>query len=120
MIADFYELNRTQVTYEQVDDIQKNLFKIKCTLPPSVKVGGSYKTFSVDHSVYDEYQTYDSSMVSWVIDGLDASSYELVDNGESIKIKVVRDYNLIGELFDLQLLYNSKIVDKVQVEVMAL
>lgn len=120
MIADYYELNRDQVTYEQFDNKQKKLFKINCTLPPSVKVGGSYKTFSVDHSVFDEYQTYDSSLVSWEIIGIDDTLYDRIVNVDVLKLKINKDYTLIGKLFELQLLYNNQIVDKVQVEVMAL
>lgn len=107
MIADYY---KSQVQPEKPD--KKHM--IKFNAPAAVKVGGAFKTFSVtDPLSEDSY--------SWIIRGLDLNQY-IVDESISgkIKIKMVKNYSLIGQAFTLDLYTNGKLSDSIQVEVASL
>ena len=83
---------------------------------PTIKVGGSYKTFTAtfsnDNVVVDQ----------WIISDDDGdisgnSNYTIEDNGNVLKIKVAQNYNLIGTILTIQVVGSDKSKTQVGVEV---
>lgn len=114
MIADYYKSK--VVPSEDIEVIQNTEVKIKYSATAAIKVGGSYKIFTAD----SREDNFDPSFVSWSIEGLSEKDYEIIQNPGQIKIKSKKDYNLIGKVFTLNLLYEGSLKDSVQVEVIGL
>lgn len=113
MIADYYKSN---ITPEDQDDIATHQhMTIKYSMAPTVKVGGSYKTFSVE----SEYGI-DKDAITWTIEGLDDEDYSSIMQNDYCKIKISKNYDLIGKVFKLNLFYRQVLKDTVQIEVIGL
>ncbi len=112
MIADYYKSNIEPSIPEEI--IQPTI-KIKYSNSPVIKVGGSYKIFHFD--LTNEINT---DLISWVVDGLEPNDYTFLQTLTQMKIKADKNYNLIGSVFTLKLLYNGQIADSIQVEVIGL
>lgn len=93
MIADYYKSPVTPA--ETPTDAH-----IQYTGNAEIKVGGSYKSFSVTDMDGD---------FSWNIKGIPEDKYESIisDTNDQIKIKVTKDYELIGSTITLSLLDNK-------------
>ena len=118
MIADYYSSNITPE--KQKDAETKDNFSdllIKHSTSATIKVGGSYKVFSVDSK---DFNGYDPTMVSWKIVGLDEKDYTSILSSDAIKIKASKDYSLIGKTFTLELYYSGSLVTSKEIEVVSL
>ena len=121
MIADYYSSNiipEKQEDAEIKDQISELL--IKHSTSATVKVGGSYKVFSVDPK---DYKEYDPNLVTWKITGLDKQDYTTLlspETPDTIKIKISKDYALIGKTFTLELYYSDSFVTSKEIEVVSL
>jgi hypothetical protein len=83
----------------------------------TVKVGGSYKTFTPAFS--GEGVTVDKWLVSdedGDISG-DVDNYTIVHDGEKLKLKVAQNYNLISKVLIIQVVGTDKSTAQVSVEV---
>lgn len=107
MIADYYS---DPVIPNTNPDIVKR--KIEYSGRAEVKVGGGFKIFS-----YSGKQD-----IHWSISGLDEDQYQKEEILSSIKIKVIRDYNLIGKTFTLSAVANdtNKVIESVEIGVVSL
>lgn len=111
MIADYYQSN-----IEPENPKPKRNYKITYSSTPALKVGGSYKIFSIKPLIADE-------TVSWRIKDFAPENYSTIydeNNPNKFKIKVVKNYNLIGTIFTLELYVNEKLADEIQVEVIGI
>ena len=110
MIADYYSSAITPTPEEEV--ISKK-YDIHYSGSPVVKVAGSYKTFSVENPDVDHTYT-------WNIVGLKPEDYKLISEDSFIKIKVAKNYNLIGTTFTLELYVDGSLSNTLECEVSAL
>jgi hypothetical protein len=84
---------------------------------PTVKVGGSYKTFTPVFSMEG------TTVAKWLIsdeDGDisgDTENYTIEHDGELLKLKVAQNYNLIGTTLIIQVVGSDGSVAEVSVEV---
>lgn len=114
MIADYYKSKVVPLMDASTSFDTKVTIKYNSTA--AIKVGGSYKIFTA----VSEDENFDPSLVSWSIKGLDEKDYTTLQSSGQIKIKSDKNYNLIGKVFTLNLLYNNSIKDSIQVEVIGL
>lgn len=122
MIADYF---KSHITPEPTIDektgetlpIPTPDFVIKYSTNPVVKVGGSYKIFSIESKNSIEYIP---DLIKWEIIGLNTDEYNTILNIPTIKIKVNKDYSLIGKVFTLKLYYDNILKDSIEIEVVAL
>lgn len=113
MIADYYKSN---IIPEDQDDIMSHQhMTIKYSMDPTVKVGGSYKTFSVESEC-----EIDKDAVTWTVEGLDDEDYSSIVQDGYCKIKINKNYDLIGKVFKLNLFYRQVLKDTAQIEVIGL
>lgn len=115
MIADYYKSN-IEPEENTSDILDVTHMKIKYSSSATVKVGGSYKIFSI----FSDCSSIDHNKVLWTIDGLDESEYNSILSEDKIKIKVAKEYRLIGKVFTLKLFYDNKLMDAIEVEVISL
>ncbi len=113
MLADYYSSSIMPVPIP--DEKEEPKLKIKFSNSATVKVGGAYKIFTAISD--DEFSSDD---ILWQIENLDESEYSSILSNKSIKIKISKNYKLIGKVFNLLLLYKGTKVDEVQVEVVSL
>ncbi len=118
MIADYYKSNiiPDPKPEEFLPIIMPDL-TITYSGKPLVKVCGSYKAFSVNS---ENFENFDPTKVSWKIVGLNPEDYTTLLNLPVIKIKMSKDYSLIGKVFTLELYYEETLSDSVEIEVVAL
>lgn len=114
MIADYYK-SKVEPIEEEMAMIPQDI-KIKYSSSAAIKVGGSYKIFTAISDTVD----IDLSSVSWTIDGLTDEDYVTILSPGQIKIKSSKNYNLIGKVFTLNLYYDEKLADSLEVEVIGL
>ena len=113
MLADYYSSSIMPTPIP--DEKEEPELKIKFSNSATVKVGGSYKIFTAISD--DEFSSDD---ILWRIENLDENEYSSILSNKSIKIKISKNYELIGKVFNLLLLYKGTKVDEVQVEVVSL
>lgn len=83
---------------------------------PTIKVGGSAKTFSV------AFDAEGTTVAQWIVSdengdiGGDAN-YTVERDGESLKVRVAQNYNLIGTILTVQAVGSDGSIAKVSVEV---
>lgn len=83
---------------------------------PTVKVGGSYKTFTPVFSVEG------TTVVKWLVSDENGdisgdTNYTIEHDGEKLKLKVALNYNLIGTVLIIQVLGSDGSTAEVSVEV---
>lgn len=107
MIAGYYKNQTTQDS--NTPEPEK---KITYSGLPFVKVGGSFKTFTLEGA----------KTCTWKISGIDEKNLiiEIPENSNQIKIKVKLDYTLIGALFSLEAYNDDLLLDSMNVEVRSL
>lgn len=108
MIADYYKSN---IIPE--DNITKPSVHISYNGDPAIKVGGTFKTFTVNGI----------SFCDWAITGLSSTDYisEIPSSQlNAIKIKMNKDYSLIGRTFTLEASTGGTLIDSIEVEVVSL
>lgn len=113
MIADYYNNPSIDITPDNKPDKE---YSIKCSSPICIKVGGSYKIFSVQ-------ECSNNDVFSWAVNGLDPDQYSSIfneDNSAVFKLKASKDYSLVGKTFYLELYYKEKLVDKINVKVVSI
>ena len=83
----------------------------------TIKVGGSFKTFTPAFS--DESTTVQSWLISDENGDIsaDTENYTIEYNGDKLKIKVARNYNLIGRVLIIQVVGSDGSTAEVSVEV---
>lgn len=117
MLCNYYDTN----IEPEVPDIETE-FKATAAITysgskPTVKVGGSFKTFIPAFS--DETVTVDK----WIISdengdiSADMENYTLEYDGDKLKLKVALNYNLIGKVLIVQLIGSDKSTAQISVEV---
>lgn len=106
MIADYYK-DKIVNTNPDVSE-----YKITYSGKPVIKVGGSYKTFCVPN--------LDNCV--WKISGIDENNYQVISPYDSnqIKIKIIKDYNLIGKVITLQAYKQTTLLDSLDIEVISI
>ena len=116
MLADYYSSNITP----EVPDIDTEL-KSTATITytgskPTIKVGGSYKTFTPAFS--DESVTVSKWTISDENGDISGdTNYTIEYDGDKLKLKVVLNYNLIGKVLIVQLVGSDGSTAEVSVEV---
>ena len=113
MIADYWK-NYLTKDDPKVEETKQDKYEITYSTTPSIKVGGGYKIFSL---------TPPESDTVWKIVDFDESNYTVLtdeNNPSKIKIKVNKDYSLIGKTFYLEAYTENKLADRIQVEVISL
>lgn len=115
MIADYYK-SKVPPLIEEGNLSSGIEVKIKYSSTAAIKVGGSYKIFTA----ISEDETFNPTLVSWSIEGLNENDYTNLQSPGQIKIKSDKNYNLIGKVFTLNLLYDGVKKDSIQVEVIGL
>ena len=113
MIADYWK-NYLTKDDPKVEETKQDKYEIIYSTTPSIKVGGGYKIFSLTPPENDTV---------WKIVDFDESNYTVItdeDNPSKIKIKVNKDYSLIGKTFYLEAYTENKLVDRIHVEVISL
>lgn len=84
---------------------------------PTIKVGGSWKTFT------PQFEGQNVSVHQWVIkdeNGVNVESmqdYTIEYDGDKLKLKVARNYNLIGKVLTISVTGTDGSTGKIQVEV---
>ena len=83
---------------------------------PTIKVGGSYKTFTPIFSVEGV------AVDTWVISDKDGDvsvndSYTIERDGELLKLKVAKNYSLIGTILTIQVIGTDRSAAEIKVEV---
>lgn len=106
MIADYYKRKLLNDT----PDVSPSEYKIQYWGQPQIKVGGSFKTYSIP----------EIENCSWEIIGLDESKYQYQTTSNSIQLKILSDYELIGSVFTLKALSNSVEIASLEIEVISL
>ena len=116
MIADYWESHIEPVE----DDIEEIVGTAAITYSgasATIKVGGSFKTFTPAFSVEG------TAVQSWFISdengdiSSDAENYTIEYSGELLKIKVAQNYNLIGRVLIIQVVGTDGSTADVSVEV---
>lgn len=113
MIADYWK-NYLTKDDPKVEETKQDKYEITYSTTPSIKVGGGYKIFSL---------TPPESDTVWKIVDFDESNYTVLmdeNNPSKIKIKVNKDYSLIGKTFYLEAYTENKLAGRIQVEVISL
>lgn len=106
MIADYYKRNNKESA-----DQESSEYTITYSGDPYIKAGGSFKTYTLSSK----------EECTWEIIGLDKSKYETnIANFNSISIKILSDYSLIGTIFKLEAIVEGKEVASVNIEVISL
>ena len=107
MIADYYK-DKVLDEKPETEKISKSLTLAK----PQIKAGGSYKTYSIPNIDF----------CNWKIDNLPEDKYEAIVpyNSNQIKIKIVKDYNLIGTVFQLSAYSQGNLLDSIDIEVITI
>ena len=112
MIADYYESNIAPNTPETPDESSVH---ISFSSKPEVKVGGSYKQFTVPEQV--------DTIWTWRVIGLDEIGYQTIyepAKSHVFKIKMPEDYSLVGAVFTIEVYKDEQLVASQKVEVTAL
>lgn len=112
MIADYYESNIAPNTPETPDESSVH---ISFSSKPEVKVGGSYKQFTVPEQV--------DTIWTWRVIGLDEIGYQTIyepAKSHVFKIKMPEDYSLVGTVFTIEVYKDEQLVASQKVEVTAL
>lgn len=104
MIADYYS-NPVPPTEEPSTGISYNG-------QAELKVGGSYKTFTYQGNFTDE--------MCWHVEGLPEDKICIDEDGNTIKIQVVKDYALIGSTLTLSVYKQDKELTSIQIGVVSL
>lgn len=105
MIADYYA-DPVSPSEEELSDI------ISYNGKAEVKVGGSYKTFK-----YEDKLTED---MEWKVEGLPEDAYTVETEETSLRIKLSKDYKLIGTTFTIAVYKQEKVIASVQVGAVSL
>lgn len=106
MIADYYKRNNK----EPADKYEDKEYEITYSGNPQLKAGGTFKTYTLNTS----------EDCTWNIVGIDESNLEIKTNFDSISIKVISDYSLIGTVFRLSAVIKNKEVAFLDIEVISL
>lgn len=106
MIADYYSSEITPTK-------KKVKSKIEYSGNPALKVAGSYKIFSIKNYHPDRKYT-------WNVQGLRPDDYELVVEEDKAKLKISKNYTLIGTVFGLELYADDEPIDFLKCEVVTL
>lgn len=106
MIADYY---KNKVLDENPEKVE---YEITYSGKPNLKVGGSYKTYSIPNIDF----------CAWKITGIDTKNYQAITPYDSnqIKIKIIKDYNLIGSVFTLAAYKGDTLLDSIDIEVISI
>lgn len=106
MIADYYK----DKVLDEKPETEK--YQISYSGKSQIKAGGSYKTYSIPNIDF----------CNWKIDNLPEDKYEAIApyNSNQIKIKIVKDYNLIGTVFQLSAYSQGNLLDSIDIEVISI
>lgn len=106
MIADYYKRKHIIDTPEKIP----LECKIEYSGQPQIKAGGSFKTYCIP----------EIEKCSWGIIGLDESKYQTKTTSNSIQIKILSDYLLIGKVFTLKAYVDETEIASIEIEVISL
>ena len=116
MLADFY-VGSVEPVESDIKDKSTGTATISYSgTKPTIKVGGSTKTFSV------AFDTEGTTVAQWLVcdendDISDDANYTIERDGESLKVRVAQNYNLIGTILTVQAVGSDGSIAKVSVEV---
>lgn len=77
-----------------------------------LKVGGSFKSFHYSSDFRDD--------MKWKIEGIPDNKYNFEESGDTIKIQIINDYELIGSTLTLSVTSNNKVISSLQIGVVSL
>lgn len=106
MIADYYKRKHINETPEKTS----LEYKIEYSGQPQIKAGGSFKTYCIP----------EIEKCTWDIIGLDESKYQTTTTSNSIQIKILSDYTLIGKVFTLKAYADGTEIASIEIEVISL
>jgi hypothetical protein len=116
MLADYYSSNITPEESNIEEAITGTATITYSGTKPTIKVGGSYKTFTPAFS--DETVT----VSKWTISDENGdiggdTNYTVEYDGDKLKLKVALNYNLIGKVLIIQLIGSDGSIAEISVEV---
>lgn len=114
MLADYYSSN---ITPEVPDDVVGTATITYSGTKPTIKVGGSYKTFTPVFS--DETVTVDRWTISDENGDIisDTNNYTVEYDGDKLRLKIALNYRLIGKVLIIQLVGSDGSIAELSVEV---
>lgn len=104
MIADYYS--------KPVPPTEESVTDISYSGQAELKVGGGYKTFTYQDDFTDE--------MFWKVEGLPEDKLNIQEDGNIIKIQVIKDYELIGSTLTLSVCRQEKVLTSLQIGVVSL
>ena len=114
MLANYYDSNITPI----IPDTQNKVSSITYTgTKPTLKVGGSYKTFTAnfeDENVTVSHWIIKDEKDNIIVDGED---YIIRYDEDKLKLKVAQQYDLIGKVLTVQAIGSDKSVAETKMEV---
>lgn len=121
MYADYYESGITPVEPVTPDNLPKIYGEITYSALPQVKIGGSYKKFTI--TFYDDGTEIPLPSGHWEfeIDGTDATDLlSTIEDGNTIKVKFNGDDSWTGAILKLTYITDTNIKTTIDVEVVGL
>lgn len=117
MIADYWASHIEPVTPDIEDELSSTAAITFSGVSATIKVGGSFKTFTPAFS--DDGVTVQSWLVSDENGDIssDTENYTIERSGELLRIKVARNYTLIGKVLIVQVVGTDGSTSEVSVEV---
>lgn len=117
MLADYWASNVKPTVFEADMEHKQTATITYSGTAPTIKVGGSYKVFTPVFG--DESVTVDKWMISDENGDIltDNENYIIEYDGEKLKLKVARNYYLIGKVLTVQVIGTDGSTTEVSVEV---
>ena len=117
MIADYWKANIEPIESDIETELSGTAAISYSGMKPTIKVGGSYKTFT------PVFSNEDTTVQSWLISdengdiSADTENYTIEHSGELLKIKVATNYYLIGKILIIQCVGSDGSNAEVQIEI---
>jgi hypothetical protein len=116
MLANYYDTSVEPTTPDIEQELSGTASITFSGTKPTVKVGGSYKTFTPVFSMEG------TTVAKWLVSDENGdisgdTNYTIERDGEKLKLKVALNYNLIGAVLIVQVLGSDGSTAEVSVEV---
>lgn len=117
MLCNYYDSNVEPETLDRVTDLRSPATITFSGTTATLKVGGNFKTFTA--SFYDENTTVDHWLVSDENGDIssDVENYVIEYDTNKLKLKIARNYNLIGKVLIIQAIGTDGNAAEIQMEV---
>jgi hypothetical protein len=116
MIADYWASHIEPIEQDTEEELRDTAVITYSGTKPTIKVGGSYKTFTPAFS--DETVTVSKWTISDENGDISGdTNYTIEYDGDKLKLKVALNYNLIGKVLIVQLIGSDGSTAEISVEV---